>query len=74
MVGLYDRHKDDILSNNTKADYCKQCAKCIHWGKSGTPWDNKHDKSNCEIYPYPEKMKPVDVVNNNADCPYRKTK
>ena len=72
MQDLYKRHKDDILSDNTHADYCEQCKKCINWGKSGTPWDNRHDKSNCEAYPYPTSMKPVDVINNLAPCPNRK--
>lgn len=67
---LYDRLKDDILSNNTKADYCKQCKSCDRWGKSGTPWDNKHDKSNCIAFPHPVSMKPTGVINNETKCPF----
>lgn len=72
MANLYERHKDEQLSDNTHADYCEQCKKCVNWGKSGTPWDNRHDKSNCEMYPYPSSMKPMDVINNLAPCPHRK--
>lgn len=71
MKELTERLEKERLSDNTQMDYCAQCKECIHWGKSGTPWDNKYNKSNCEEYPYPQSMKPVGVINNEIPCPMR---
>lgn len=73
MTNLYDRYKDDILSDNTRANYCELCKDCVHWGKN-SPWDNKHDKCYCEMYPYPNSSKPLSVINNAGPCTYRKVK
>ena len=72
MGGLYNRFGNEVLSDNTQVNYCEQCEQCIHWGKSGTPWDNADKKSNCEEFPYPESMKPIEVINNRMPCPRRK--
>ena len=66
-----ERYEDELLTDNTKVNYCEQCKDCINWGKSGTPWDNQYDKSCCEAYPYP-KFKPNGVINNQTPCAYRK--
>lgn len=66
-------HEDEILTDNTKINYCEQCKDCINWGKSGTPWDNKYTKSNCSAYPYPS-MKPMGVINNTHVCEFRREK
>lgn len=73
MADLFDRYKDDTLSDNTHADYCALCKDCVRWGNN-PPWDNKYNKCYCEMYPYPNKSKPLGVINNEEPCPYRKVK
>lgn len=64
--------KDEVLSDNTHAHYCKQCEKCIHWGNNkGDYRSNKFDKSCCDEFPYPT-QKPQYVILNTGNCPYRK--
>ena len=72
METIAERYANDRLSDNTQINYCEQCRECVYWGKSRTPWDNKHNKSNCAQFPYPKAMKPVEVINNQAPCPKRK--
>ena len=68
---LYERYKDDILSDNTQIEICKQCKDC-KFNDDGTVWSNHYTKSSCQKYPYPS-MKPPKVIDNKADCPYRET-
>lgn len=62
--------KDDILTDNTKIHYCKQCKGCSNWNPNGSPFGNAFDKAYCEIYQYPD-AKPPWVINNEDDCEYR---
>ena len=65
---LYDRYKDEILSDNTQNGNCIECRDCIHWKKGG-----KFDsfmKATCLKYP---KMKPIGVITNKEKCRFRRT-
>lgn len=61
-------HDKEILTDNTKTHYCKQCKDCCFWG-NGDAFSNAYDKTSCDIYPYPN-MKPIEIINNTGDCPY----
>ena len=39
--------KDEIMSDNTHADYCRQCKDCTLWGIGNDPFQNRYDKGNC---------------------------
>lgn len=68
---LQERWDEEVLSDNTQVEKCEQCKLCIYQD-DGTPWSNHYTKSSCQQYPYP-KMKPIEVINNEGDCPYRST-
>lgn len=62
---------DDVLSDNTHIDYCEQCESCIHWGNNkDDPFSNRYDKTNCDMFPYPDYMKPMSVINNLTECEF----
>lgn len=65
--------KDEIMSDNTHADYCRQCKDCTLWGIGNDPYQNRYDKGNCAMFPNPD-HKPGYVINNQAPCPFRVTK
>lgn len=62
-------HESEILSDNTKIGYCRQCRDCVFWD-GGDLYSNQYDKASCKMYPFPD-HKPMDVMHNRADCPYR---
>ena len=62
--------KDEIMSDNTHADYCRQCKDCTLWGIGNDPFSNEYTKSNCAMYPNPD-HKPGYVINNRGPCPFR---
>ena len=66
-------YKDEILSDNSHANYCEQCRDCILWGDGDDPFQNRHDKASCSIYPHPD-HKPGYVINNQGSCEFKKTK
>ena len=68
-----ERHLDERLSDNTHQDFCRQCRDCTLWGIGDDPFQNRHDKSNCAMFPYPD-CKPGYVINNQAPCPFRAAK
>lgn len=62
---------DDILSDNTHIEYCKQCKKCLHWGNNkDDPFSNAYDKAFCDMFPYPDEKKPQVIINNKAACDF----
>ena len=67
---LQERWDEDILTDNTQFENCKQCKNCI-FQDDGTVWSNHYPKSCCQKYPYP-KYKPVEVINNMMECHHRK--
>lgn len=71
MKNLFNSN-NEIFTDNTKVENCKQCKNCIHWNKKDTPWANKHDKAYCEMFPYPDR-KPIGVINNTENCEVRET-
>ena len=71
MKSFEERYEDDILSDNTHADYCRQCKECTLWGLvKDDPMTNRYDKASCAMFPYPD-HKPGYVINNQGVCPYR---
>ena len=62
--------KDEILSDNTHANYCEQCKGCAMWGNGNDPFSNRYDKGNCDMFPNPD-HKPGYVINNRAPCEFR---
>ena len=67
---LSERHMDEVLTDNSKIEYCKQCKDC-KYRDGGDAWSNDYQKSYCAIFSYPT-SKPIEVINNKADCAYRK--
>lgn len=63
-------NNDDILTDNTKINYCEQCKNCINWNDKNEPFSNAYDKAFCDIFPYPDDKKPFGVINNTEDCPF----
>ena len=67
--GVLIDHEDEILPDNSKISYCKQCKDCSMWG-NGDAFSNKYTKGCCDMYQYPA-SKPPEVINNTGDCPYK---
>lgn len=65
---LDERLKNDILSDNSHVENCKQCKDCI-FRNDGTAWSNNYQKSCCQMYQYPG-FKPLYVINNKGACEY----
>lgn len=63
-----DAHKDEVLTDNSSVENCKQCKNCI-FRDDGTAWSNDYRKSCCQIYQYPN-FKPLHVINNKGLCEY----
>lgn len=63
-----DAHKEEVLTDNSGIEYCKQCKDCI-FRDDGTPFSNHYTKSSCMMYQYPN-MKPSKVINNKGLCEY----
>lgn len=70
METLSERYKDEVLSDNSKVVYCRQCEHCAYWN-TGDVWGNTFSKSCCQKYRYPN-FKPLEVINNQAICEHRK--
>lgn len=68
---LQERWDEEVLTDNTQFENCKQCKNCIYQD-GGTPFSNHYTKSSCQRYPYP-KFKPIEVINNKGDCVYFET-
>lgn len=66
---LSDTHADEVLSDNTWFQKCRQCEDCVKWGGKD-PFQNKFDKTSCKAYPYPN-YKPIDIINNRTLCEYK---
>ena len=62
-------HADEILSDNTRMQKCRQCEDCKKWGGKDL-FQNKFDKTSCDAYPYPA-HKPIDVINNRTLCEFK---
>jgi len=63
------RHDDEILTDNTKINYCAQCKDCAFWGNNNDPFSNQYRKTNCDMFPYPG-IKPMYVLDSTGDCQY----
>lgn len=66
---LQERWDEEVLTDNTQFEVCKQCKECIYQS-DGTVWSNHYQKGCCQKYPYP-KFKPAKVIDNKEKCPYR---
>ena len=69
---ISETHADEMLSDNTQIQYCKQCKNCENWN-GGDAFSNRFDKSSCKVYEYPD-CKPVGVINNHEICRFRVVK
>ncbi len=69
MKSFMDLHKDEVFTDNTKIEYCKQCKDCKHWN-SGDNFGNVYTKSCCAKFKYPDR-KPSQVISNTGECQYR---
>jgi hypothetical protein len=65
---LEERYGDEILTDNTALDKCRQCKDCLFWN-DGTVYSNNYQKGSCAIYGYPD-SKPIDVMLNKEKCEY----
>lgn len=61
-----DLHKEEVLSDNSQIENCKQCKDC-KYRDDGTVWSNHYTKSCCQMYKYPN-FKPLEVIDNEDDC------
>lgn len=67
---LEERYADEVLTDNTQFDKCRQCKDCI-FRDDGTVYSSHYQKGCCRIYPYPQ-FKPLEIVMNKAECEYYK--
>lgn len=58
-----DVHADEVLSDNSNVENCKQCKDCIFISKLG------YDRATCTIYQNPG-HKPLRVIDNKGICEY----
>ena len=70
---IYERHKNERLTDNTKIKKCVQCKDCKHWGNTEDYFTNAFDKSNCDKFPIPGD-KPSDIFWDKVACPYKETR
>lgn len=63
---LYERYKDEVLSDNSQNQDYKECRDCIHWNMGGE-YDS-YKKAICRKYP---KMKPIGVIKNRSKCEFK---
>lgn len=69
---LYERHKKDILTDNTQFKYCLQCKDCAYWGSDPKDYfSNAYDKVRCDKYTF---SKPQEIIYNTGKCEFRKVK
>ena len=69
---LEERYADEVLSDNSAVENCKQCKNCL-FRDDGTVFSNDYRKSCCQMFPYPG-FKPIGVINNAEPCEYHITK
>lgn len=68
---LYERYKDDYLSDNTGEKYmqCKDCA----LRSDGTVWTNRFDKGYCVAFSKDKTSgKPIWIRTGEKKCPFYK--
>lgn len=71
MKSFIDRIEDERLTDNTQIAYCTQCTLCKYWGNDPNDYmSNKPTKGTCDKY----SLKPMGVINNTQDCPYREVR
>lgn len=63
-----ERYFDEILTDNTAFDKCRQCKDCI-FRDDGTVYSNHYQKGCCRAYPYP-RFKPDDIMMNRVNCEF----
>ena len=69
--GVTERYGDEVLSDNTAFQRCKQCKDCKNWDENSRSYfENAFDKTSCRAYPYPD-FKPIDIINNRAICEFK---
>lgn len=69
MIKYFDkRYKDEVLTDNTGFETCKQCKDCV-FRNDGTIYSNNYQKGCCMIYEYPD-VKPLGVIDNKTKCEF----
>lgn len=71
MKTFEERYENEILTDNTAIEKCKQCKDCI-FQSDGTAYSNDYQKGSCAMYKYPT-VKPLDVIRNTGQCEYHET-
>lgn len=62
--------KGEVLTDNTKINYCEQCKDCVHWGNDEDDYfTNEYDKASCDMY----ETKPIYVLDNSGECEYKES-
>ncbi len=67
-LSFEERYADEILTDNTALDECRQCKDCA-FRDDGTVWSNHYQKACCEIYQHPG-FKPIGVMLNKEICDF----
>ena len=65
---LEERYGDEILTDNTALEKCKQCKDCL-FQIGLTDFSNNYQKCSCAVYEHPD-MKPLGVMENKEKCEY----
>ena len=65
-----ERYKNDILSDNSQVENCKQCKDCA-LRDDGTVYSNNYQKCCCLMFQHP-RFKPLEIIENKALCPFYK--
>ena len=65
-MGLYERHADELLSDNTHNAGYEQCKECVYSGKPGTA---AYSRCICEKYPLSKK---ICIDDGSVICSFKK--
>ena len=74
-MGLYERHADELLSDNTNNAGYEQCKECVYSGKPGTA---AYSRCICDKYPLSDgndqwaTSKPDGIEDGSLRCKFRK--
>lgn len=65
---LQERWDEEVLTDNSAIENCKQCKDCIFRDNKDV-WSNHYTKSCCVMFPHPS-FKPLKVIQNTGICEY----
>lgn len=76
-MDLFERHADEILSDNTNNPGYEQCEDCVYSGRPGT---KAYQRCICEKYPLADgddlwaTSKPDGIEEGTKKCKYKKVR